>query len=526
MSDINIVTGYWNGRSDRSESLYLDNFKNVLSLSHNMTVFVPKKYEEFVYKNRSKFLDKTDVVIVELDDIKNKYFKNYWDRLQSIRLNPDWYNSTHWLTGTPQSFSEWYNPIVMSKVFFVNEAYERDKFNSNTFIWVDAGITQHIPTDIVCDESLNGMAKRIKSVLFPSIDYVGTEVHGFDYSGFKKYTDIIPNWLCRATIFGCDKKYVKKFKEDYSYYLNDTLELGYLGTEESIFSLLTCIDSNTYERYHTERQSMPNKFLQKMKEMENKKDLIISAIANYNVDKIKSYVNSVNNCGFDGDKIMVVYNVPDETINYLQSNGWMVCIGQLNGHPHMKRLIDIYAILKQIDIEYRYVITTDVRDVIFQTNPSEYLNQHLKNKIIVSSENVLYRDEPWGKKNILEGYNELFWDRYESEHTCNVGVIAGYYEDMLELLLLNYLVSQAGNTEHFTDQSSFNFVIHNKLVKDKIQIAGLDTNWALQIGTLSNNQLIGKYEFDIRDGVIFNGETPFVIIHQYDRNELTKNIIK
>lgn len=260
--------------------------------------------------------------------------------------------------------------------------------------------------------------------------------------------------------------------------------------------------------------------------MHDKKDLIISAIANYDVDKIKNYINSINSCGFAGDKIMIVYNVSEETTNYLQSNGWIVFAGELYGHPHMKRLIDIYVVLRQFNTQYRYVITTDVRDVIFQTNPSQYLENYLKKKIIVSTENVLYRHEPWGKKNILEGYNELFWERYESEQTCNVGVIAGYHEDMMELLLLNYIVSQAGNTQHFTDQSSFNFVIHNKLVKDNIQIEGLETHWALQIGTLPNSQLIGKYEFDIRNGIIFNGETPFVIIHQYDRNELTKNFIK
>lgn len=252
--------------------------------------------------------------------------------------------------------------------------------------------------------------------------------------------------------------------------------------------------------------------------MNVKKDLIVSAIANYDVDKIKTYINSINTCGFDGDKIMVVYNVSDETIKYLQSNGWMVCEGQLVGHPHMKRLVDIYALLNQFNETYRYVISTDVRDVIFQTNPSEYLEKNLKNKILVSTENVLYKDESWGKKNILEGYNELFWERYQSEHTCNVGVIAGEYEYFKELLLLNYIVSQAGNTQHFTDQSSFNFVIHNKLVKDKIQIAGLDTNWALQMGTLSNPNLIGEYKFDIRNGVVFNGDTPFVIVHQYDRD--------
>lgn len=257
------------------------------------------------------------------------------------------------------------------------------------------------------------------------------------------------------------------------------------------------------------------------------KDLIISAIANYSVNKIKTYINSINNCGFSGDKIMVVYNVTDDTILYLQKNGWDVIVGELIGHPHMKRLIDIYWVLKQIKTEYRYIITTDVRDVVFQTNPSDYLEKNLKNKILASSENVLYKDEPWGVKNILEGYNEILLDRFQDNKICNVGVLAGEHKSIIDLLLLNYLVSQAGDTNHYTDQSSFNFIIHNKLVKDSIQIEGLETNWALQMGTLPNPNLIIKYELNIKNKLICNNNnSPFVIIHQYDRVPSVKEIIE
>jgi len=265
MFETNLVTGFWNIRIDRSESKYLENFRNVLSLQHNLTIFVPKVYEKFVLENRKNILKKTDIVILELEDIKNKYFTNYWDNLQKIRIDPQWYNSTNWLKGTPQYFSEWYNPIVMSKVFFLYEAYVKNKFNSNNYIWIDAGITQHIPKEVVCDESIKNMAKEIKKILFSSVDYIGSEVHGFHYDGYKKYTTLIPDWLCRATIFGCNSDYLEKFKNDYSYYLEDTLKRGYLGTEESIFSLLSCIDSEMYIRYHTTGASMPNIFLQNMK---------------------------------------------------------------------------------------------------------------------------------------------------------------------------------------------------------------------------------------------------------------------
>lgn len=246
------------------------------------------------------------------------------------------------------------------------------------------------------------------------------------------------------------------------------------------------------------------------------KDLIISASTKYTKSELFLYVDSINKCGFNGDKIMVVYDVTKETIDWLKENGWDVYQSNLVGHIHMNRLITIYSILRQLNIQYRYVITTDVRDVVFQKNPSEYLEKNLTKDILVSSENVLYKDEPWGVKNILEGYNELLLDRYKDDVTCNVGVLAGKYESMLDLLLLNYLVSQSGNTIHFTDQSSFNFIIHNNLVKNNIQLEGLETNWALQIGTLTNPKLIGKLSYNLED---------YFILHQYDRNPQTKEFI-
>jgi hypothetical protein len=253
------------------------------------------------------------------------------------------------------------------------------------------------------------------------------------------------------------------------------------------------------------------------------KDLIIGAIANYTPDKIKIYINSINKCGFDGDKIMIVYNVPNETVDFLQNNGWMVYGGQLVGHPHMHRLIDMFqllTILKEQGAEYRYVITTDVRDVVFQTNPSEFIDSHLNLDILASSENVTYENEPWGKKNILEGYNDALFQRYKHELICNVGVLAGRFNAMCDLLLLNYLVSQSGNTQHYTDQSSFNFVIHNRLVNHRIQIEDISSHWAMQSGTLDNAKFIGKtwqQNIELRNGVLYNGTQPFVIVHQYDR---------
>jgi len=243
------------------------------------------------------------------------------------------------------------------------------------------------------------------------------------------------------------------------------------------------------------------------------KDLVISAIANYLPEKIKIYVESLNDCGYDGDKIMICYNIPKETIDYLTEKGWECYGAELQGHPHMKRLIDMWWFLQNDEREWRNIITTDVRDIVWQTNPSIWLNN--KNKIICASECVTYENEPWGHKNIHEGYGPIFWDWIKENTIGNVGVIAGKYKLVKELLMLNWLVSQAGDVRHFTDQSSFNFVIHNELIKDKIDV---NPDFGLQVGTTTA-------EFKIENDLVMNGDVPFVLVHQYDRNPELNTLI-
>lgn len=253
------------------------------------------------------------------------------------------------------------------------------------------------------------------------------------------------------------------------------------------------------------------------------KDLVISAIANYLPEKIKIYVESLNDSGFTGDKIMMCYNLPQETIEYLTSKGWECYGAELIGHPHMKRLIDMWYFLQTTDRKWNNIITTDVRDIVWQTNPSIWLSNNLKTNIIVASECIKNEDEPWAHKNIHEGFGPIFWDLIKENTVANVGVIAGKHQYVKDLLQLVWLVSQAGDTRHFTDQSALNLIVNNNLLNDKIEI---NSNFALQVDTLTKNNRFEKKTYSIKNGIVMNDETPYVLVHQYDRNEELNNLIE
>jgi hypothetical protein len=97
------------------------------------------------------------------------WFKNnsYYNKIQEIRVNPEWSNLSGWLKDSTQAKLEMYNPLVMSKMFLLHDAKVLDKFNSNYIYWVDAGITNTVGLNYFTDETiLNKIPKKFKKFMF------------------------------------------------------------------------------------------------------------------------------------------------------------------------------------------------------------------------------------------------------------------------------------------------------------------------------------------------------------------------
>ena len=79
------------------------------------------------------------------------WFKDndFYDKIQSIRTSPDWYNQVGWLKESTQARLDNYNPLVMSKVFLLNDAKIMDQFNSEYLFWIGMLVSAKTPRDIV-----------------------------------------------------------------------------------------------------------------------------------------------------------------------------------------------------------------------------------------------------------------------------------------------------------------------------------------------------------------------------------------
>jgi hypothetical protein len=243
-NNLTIVTGLWNiGRDGRPFTHYIQHLNHFLDIDANLFLYLPKELEALVWEKRSK--ENTFVKIYELSDVKNMYGP-FWDKTQEIRTNPEWYNQTGeggWLTTSPQSSLEWYNPIVQSKIFLLNDVTIWNPFNTEKFLWLDAGITNTVYEKFFTENNvLDKISPYLDSFLFLSYPYDAVdEIHGFKLDAMNRYAGNKVEYVCRGGLFGGKKEVINEANALYYSMLERSLSEGYMGTEESIFTLMSYV---------------------------------------------------------------------------------------------------------------------------------------------------------------------------------------------------------------------------------------------------------------------------------------------
>lgn len=256
------------------------------------------------------------------------------------------------------------------------------------------------------------------------------------------------------------------------------------------------------------------------------KDVIIGCINNYNPQDIMPWVNSINMSGFGGDKVVVSFGLPEETIMYLKDEGFIIYQSQLQPgeYIHNNRFLSIWQLLSNSS-SYRYAILTDVRDVIFQYNPSTWLETNLNKPLLACSENILIKDESWNSRNLYINYPHLH-DTFKNNSAYNVGTLAGHAEELADFCLNLYhfiLTKQPG--EMYADQAAFNCLVNMKHYQSIVQHVHMSDAWCCQLGITLDPKVAEAYRPylleptpQIKNDTLVNSKGElFCLVHQYDR---------
>jgi len=269
MNNITLVTGLWDiGRSElkegwsRSFDHYLSKFGDLLNVDENMIIFGDEELEKFVFSKRTP--SNTHFIKRSVDWFKNN---EYYNLIQAIRNNPDWFNMSGWLKDSTQAKLEMYNPLVMSKMFLLNDAKLMDKFDSEYLFWIDAGITNTVHYGYFThDKVLNKLEKYIKKFSFVCFPYKAeNEIHGFSYNKLNEIANNKIEKVARGGFFGGPKNTITQVNSIYYDILMSSLKDGYMGTEESIFSAICYKNSDIVNYFEIEENGLMGTFFEDLK---------------------------------------------------------------------------------------------------------------------------------------------------------------------------------------------------------------------------------------------------------------------
>ena len=263
-----------------------------------------------------------------------------------------------------------------------------------------------------------------------------------------------------------------------------------------------------------------------------KLDVVMSVVRNHTWSQIAPYANSLVHSGFSGLKLMFVDGVDAAALTHLHALGFKTIPFHTEDPARFvtrDRFVPVVAHMNAHCHEYRYAVWTDVRDVVFQSDPCAWLEKNLSpHRLLGCSECVLVKSDPTGYNaiwlnnsfaNDAEGHATV-WD---NDVICG-GTIAGDAEAMRDLLRGIYELT----CRSVNDQTALQYLMRRSPFKEVSRIPKNSDGFC---ATLSWQCGAGKEKLGhaLTDDCVFfdtasvqvmtpDRRTPFAIVHQYDRD--------
>ena len=272
-------------------------------------------------------------------------------------------------------------------------------------------------------------------------------------------------------------------------------------------------------------------------------DLIIGAITKLTWEQCLPWTNSILRSGFTGDKVICIFGEDQQPLaqKFAEAGFKPILTRYLNESENIcvTRFFVYYSYLYQNRGKYKSVIATDVSDVVFQRNPSEFMNEQPNQTIILSSENIKYNDEIWGR-NILKlsfgNTGPAMVERLKDNQIFNCGVLAGSQE-LMQDLFFNINAVCDGRPQQVPggggpDQAALNVIMDLLPYRNVRKIMAHDTGWACQVGTTADpNKVYDHVNIDpnpsLHEDIVETSDgVPYYIVHQYNRNPIWKSRIE
>lgn len=295
--NVTIVTGLWDlgrgqldGWAKRDFQQYKERFFDLLKCDAQMCIWIPKDLEQDVLAIRGN--KPTKIYIKNVEDFKTWF--PFFDKTQEIRKWPEWLNQAGWLAESPQAALEYYNPMMMCKMFMLNDTTIFNPFKSQYFFWMDGGLTSTVNTgyfaeDKVLDKLDSYCLENKNKLIHITYPYTcNTEIHGFERKSMAAFcnTEFV-DYVARGGFFGGHRQRINEMNSLYYGVLADTFAANVMGADECLFTILCHKYPEKIHRFNIEGNGLVWPFFEMLKHY-------VPAEKLYDPDKIALYVITFN----------------------------------------------------------------------------------------------------------------------------------------------------------------------------------------------------------------------------------------
>jgi hypothetical protein len=248
-------------------------------------------------------------------------------------------------------------------------------------------------------------------------------------------------------------------------------------------------------------------------------NLIAGVIWGYDWNQIRVWAHSVHRAKPDARKICFVRDTSPATRDLLHELGietieWKVRQPRL--HPITTRWEPVLDHLETNS--YDFVVVTDVKDCVYQTDPFPWLCAHFRDggaPIVLATESILSADPIWNQENYRPWMTDYLGaaagPMADKEVVCG-GTIAGRGPVLHEFLQNIYAILASHPNPRLIDQCVLNHLAHTSW-RDRVSIPRLSKAFVLS----------GNFDYkfdappDFRRGLAYprGGVEPFKLYHLY-----------
>jgi hypothetical protein len=225
---------------------YLHWLEELLQNDLPMVVYIEPEHEEFVWRHREPY--NTKVVALRKADLEAL---PWFDTVQRIRQSSEWREQAGWLPSSPQAALAHYNPLVMSKMRWLADVARDNPFRSAGVYWVDAGLRSTVSADLLFAPVMPArLLEAAPDFLWLEFPYRSAEIHGFPRRELAQFAGVgSVDRVVRGGFFGGAPERVTEVAALYEELLETTLETGFMGTEESLFTILAYRHPRRFSHY-------------------------------------------------------------------------------------------------------------------------------------------------------------------------------------------------------------------------------------------------------------------------------------